>query len=105
MESYPVIPLFSALFLIAGTVTYFIVKRTRNYIDAIPTFTDKLKLSAIYLALFGISLLAVPYLAKKENSQNVFTNELQSNGMYRFYLAFMNSELDYFKFYKTLARK
>jgi phosphoglycerol transferase MdoB-like AlkP superfamily enzyme len=102
MESYPVIPLFSALFLIAGIVTYFIVKRTRNYIDAIPTFTDKLKLSGIYLSLFGLSILAIPLLAKKENSQNVFTNELQANGMYRFYLAFMNSELDYFKFYKTL---
>jgi phosphoglycerol transferase MdoB-like AlkP superfamily enzyme len=102
MESYPVIPLFSALFLVAGTVTYFIIKRTRNYIDEIPTFNEKLKLSAIYLALFGVSLLAVPSLAKKENSQNVFANELQANGMYRFYLAFMNSELDYFKFYKTL---
>jgi phosphoglycerol transferase MdoB-like AlkP superfamily enzyme len=102
MESYPVVPLFSALFLIAGTVTYFIVKRTRNYIDAIPTFNEKLKLSAIYLVLFGVSLLAVPSLSKKENSQNVFANELQSNGMYRFYLAFMNSELDYFKFYKTM---
>lgn len=102
MESYPVIPLFSALFLIAGIVTYFIVKKSRNYIDAIPTFPDKIKITAIYLALFGVSLLAVPYLAKKENSQNVFANELQANGMYRFYLAFMNSELDYFKFYKTL---
>lgn len=102
MESYPVIPLFSTLFLIAGTVTYFMVKRTRNYIDAIPTFSDKLKLSGIYLALFAVALFAVPTLAKKENSQNVFTNELQANGMYRFYLAFMNSELDYFKFYKTV---
>jgi phosphoglycerol transferase MdoB-like AlkP superfamily enzyme len=102
MESYPVIPLFSALFLIAGIVTYFIVKRSRNYIDYIPTFSEKLKISAIYLALFAIALYVVPSLAKKENSQNVFTNELQANGMYRFYLAFMNSELDYFKFYKTL---
>ncbi len=102
MESYPVIPLFSALFLIAGLVTYFIVKRTRNYIDEIPTFSEKLKISVIYFALFTIALYAVPSLAKKENSQNVFTNELQANGMYRFYLAFMNSELDYFKFYKTL---
>jgi phosphoglycerol transferase MdoB-like AlkP superfamily enzyme len=102
MESYPVIPLFSALFLIAGIVTYFIVKRSRNYIDAIPTFPEKLKISVIYLTLFVAALYAVPSLAKKENSQNVFTNELQANGMYRFYLAFMNSELDYFKFYKTL---
>jgi phosphoglycerol transferase MdoB-like AlkP superfamily enzyme len=102
MESYPVIPLFSGLFLIAGIATYFIVKRTRNYIDEIPTFPEKLKISVIYLALFVAALYAVPSLAKKENSQNVFTNELQANGMYRFYLAFMNSELDYFKFYKTL---
>jgi phosphoglycerol transferase MdoB-like AlkP superfamily enzyme len=102
IESYPVIPLFSGLFIIAGTVTYFIVKRTRNYIDAIPTFTDKLKLSAIYFTILGLSLLAIPFLAKKENSQNVFANELQANGIYRFYLAFLNSELDYFKFYKTL---
>jgi hypothetical protein len=41
----------------------------------------------------------------KENSQNIFSNELQSNGVYKFYLAFMNSELDYFKFYKTLPEK
>lgn len=102
MESYPVIPLFTTLFIIAGIVTYFIVKRSRNYIDAIPTFAEKLKISGIYLALFGIALLAVPSLAKTEKSQNVFANELQANGMYRFYLAFMNSELDYFKFYKTL---
>jgi phosphoglycerol transferase MdoB-like AlkP superfamily enzyme len=105
MESYPVIPLFSGLFIIAGIVTYFIVKRTRNYIDAIPTFTDKLKLSAIYFIVLGLSLLAIPFLAKKENSQNVFANELQANGIYRFYLAFLNSELDYFKFYKTLPEK
>ena len=49
--------------------------------------------------------VAIPNLAKTENSQNVFANELQANGMYRFYLAFMNSELDYFKFYKTLPEK
>lgn len=105
MESYPVIPIFSGIFLIAATVTYFIVKKTRNYIDAIPSFRDKLKLSGIYLALVGFSLLAIPYLAKKENATNVFVNELQANGIYRFYLAFMNSELDYFKFYKTIPEK
>jgi hypothetical protein len=43
-------------------------------------------------------------LATKENSQNIFSNELQSNGC-KFYLAFMNSELDYFKFYKILPEK
>jgi phosphoglycerol transferase MdoB-like AlkP superfamily enzyme len=105
MESYPVIPIFSALFAVAGLITFIIVKRSKIYLENIPTFGEKLKISGIYFALFGISLLAIPILATTENSQNIFTNELQSNGMYKFYLAFKNSELDYFKFYKTLPEK
>ena len=49
--------------------------------------------------------MSIPLLSTKENSQNIFSNELQANGIYKFYLAFMNSELDYFKFYKTLPEK
>ncbi|MFV8367468.1 LTA synthase family protein [Flavobacterium sp. XS1P27] len=102
MESYPVIPLFSALFIIAGFITYFIVKKSKNYIENIPAFVEKIKLSGIYLVLSSLSLLAIPFLSTKENAHNVFANELQANGIYKFYLAFMHSELDYFKFYKTL---
>ena len=102
MESYPIIPLFLALFIIAGSVTYFIVKKSRNYIENIPTFVEKIKISGIYLLLFGLSLLAIPSVSTKENSQNIFANELQANGIYKFYSAFINKELDYFKFYKTV---
>ena len=102
MQSYPVIPIFSALFLITGIFTYFILKRSRNYIDNIPSLTEKLKISGVYIVLFLVSLFAIPTLAKTENSKNVFVNELQANGIYKFYLAFQNNKLDYFKFYKTL---
>ena len=102
MESYPVIPLFSGLFFIAGCVTFAILKVSKNYISEIPVLSEKIKLTVIYFALFAISFIAIPTLARAENSKNKFTNELQANGLYRFYLAFMNSELDYFKFYKTL---
>ncbi len=105
MQSYPVIPLFTGLFIVAALVTYFIVKRSKQFIEMIPTFTEKMKISGIYLLLFGLSLLSIPFLSTKENSQNIFSNELQANGIYKFYLAFMNSELDYFKFYKTLPEK
>jgi len=105
MQSYPVIPIFSALFLVTAIFTYFIFKRSRNYIDAIPSVTDKLKITGVYVVLFMISLAAIPTLAKTENSRNVFVNELQSNGLYKFYLAFENNKLDYFKFYKTLPSK
>ncbi|MBO9584692.1 MAG: sulfatase-like hydrolase/transferase [Flavobacterium sp.] len=105
MQSYPVVPIFSALFIITATITYFIVKKSRNYIDEIPSFNQKLKITALYAVLFICSLLAIPGLAKTENSKNVFVNELQSNGIYKFYLAFQNSNLDYFKFYKTISNE
>ncbi|KRB53629.1 LTA synthase family protein [Flavobacterium sp. Root186] len=105
MQSYPVIPLFSALFLVSGIVTYFIVKNSKDYINEIPSFTEKVKISGVYWLLFAISLVAIPILAKTENSKNVFVNELQSNGLYKFYLAFQNNKLDYFKFYKTLPNQ
>jgi phosphoglycerol transferase MdoB-like AlkP superfamily enzyme len=102
MQSYPVVPLLLGMFIVSAICTYFIVKKSKNYLEDIPTFTEKIKLTAIYFAFFGLALLLIPYLSKKENSQNIFANELQSNGIYKFYLAFVNNELDYFKFYKTL---
>jgi phosphoglycerol transferase MdoB-like AlkP superfamily enzyme len=105
MESYPVVPLFTGLFIIAAIVSYFIVGRSKSYIDTIPSFAEKVKISGLYFVLFGLSLLAIPSLATNENSRNIFSNELQANGVYKFYLAFINSELDYFKFYKTLPEK
>lgn len=105
MQSYPVIPLFSALFLVTGIVTCLILKKSKNFINEIPSPGEKMKLSAIYLSLFLISLIAIPTLAKTENSKNVFVNELQANGLYKFYLAFQNNKLDYFKFYKTLPNQ
>ncbi|MDQ8014982.1 MAG: sulfatase-like hydrolase/transferase [Flavobacterium nitrogenifigens] len=105
MQSYPVVPIFSALFIITGIITYFIIKKSRNYIDDIPNFGEKIKITALYAVLFFASLVAVPGLAKTENSKNVFVNELQSNGIYKFYLAFQNNKLDYFKFYKTIPNE
>lgn len=44
----------------------------------------------------------IPFFANQEKSTNVFTNELQAEGLYKFYLAFMNNELEFHEFYKTL---
>ncbi len=102
MESYPVIPLFSIIGLVSIASTFYISKNTKNYLQNLPTFLDKVKNLAVYSLLFIISLIAIPFLAKQQNSENVFVNELQANGIHKFYLAFINSELEYDKFYKTL---
>lgn len=102
MESYPVIPLFTSVGVITLIITYFIVKRSKPFLDNLPSFAEKIKSLGIYIVLFIGATFLIPVLSKQETSHNVFANELQANGMYRFYLAFMNSELDYDKFYKTM---
>jgi phosphoglycerol transferase MdoB-like AlkP superfamily enzyme len=102
MESYPVIPLFIGVGLITALFTYFIVIRTKPFLYNLPPFSEKIKGLVSYIVLFIISLYAIPLLSNQEKSSNVFTNELQADGLYKFYLAFMNNELEFHKFYKTL---
>lgn len=105
MESYPVVPLFVGVGIVTLIATYIIVQRSKEYLISLPDFTSKLKNLTLFILLVLISLFTIPKFAKLENSENIFANELQSNGLYRFYLAFQNSELDYNKFYKTLPQR
>lgn len=102
LESYPVIPLFSIVGLVSGIVTFIIVKKSKPFLEKLPTFSEKIKNLALYSFLFFLSIYFIPILGSKGNSNNIFTNELQANGLYKFYLAFNNSELDFYKFYKTI---
>lgn len=102
MESYPVVPLFSIIGILAVLSTYFIIQKSKKYLDEIPNIKTKVNIILGQLVLIALALFTIPNIAKKEDSSNVFTNELQSNGLYKFYLAFMNSELDFMKFYDTM---
>ena len=102
MESYPVVPLFIGIGLLTTLFTYFIVIHTKPFLSNLPSFSDKIKGLITYVVLFIISVLVIPVLAEQEKSTNLFTNELQADGLYKFYVAFMTNELDYDKFYKTL---
>ncbi|MFN3968888.1 LTA synthase family protein [Flavobacterium sp.] len=102
MESYPVIPLFTGVGLITGIITYLIVKRSQPFLNYLPTFRDKILGLGTYALLLTLSLFAVPIIAKQGNNSNVYVNELEANGIYKFYTAFMNNELAFDKFYKTI---
>ncbi|MEY2703278.1 MAG: hypothetical protein RLY43_1917, partial [Bacteroidota bacterium] len=102
IESYPVVPLFTGVGILAIGTTYFIVKHSKSYLANLPDFRSKLKISIVQIGLICVAVFSIPFLAKQENTTNIFTNELQSNGTYKFYLAFKNSELDFIKFYDTL---
>jgi hypothetical protein len=50
MESYPVVPLFSGLFIIKGTVTYFILKGSEVILTASLHLLRKIKISGFTLS-------------------------------------------------------
>ena len=105
MESYPVVPLFASVGILSFAATYIIIKKSKSYLEDLPNFSNKLKIIGVQLLLLVSTLLILPTITSQQNSSNVFANELQSNGLQKFYKAFTNSELDYFEFYETLPEE
>ncbi|WP_396193981.1 LTA synthase family protein [Flavobacterium sp.] len=105
MESYPVVPLFLSVGIITIGITYWIVKNSLYFLDNLPKSTDKIKGTVAYTVLFVTAVTVIPMLGDKANNDNVFVNELQANGIYKFAIAFKNNELDFDTYYKTLSSK
>lgn len=102
MESYPVVPLFTGVGLITVVITFFVVKRSQPFFNELPNLRAKFLGLSIYIILLLGSLFIVPIIAEQENNANVYVNELEANGLYKFYNAFVNNELAFDKFYKTI---
>ena len=104
MESYPVVPLFSGVFVVVLALTIFLYKKTKSTLETIPSLKEKGLFLGGYMALFLLSLWVTP---KFDNikSNNVFVQEIRANGVYKFYYAFTHSELDFFQFYPTLPEE
>lgn len=105
MESYPIIPLFSVLLLVSGVITYLLVRKERSLFNKYPSTLYKAGLSVVYFLLTGIAFIVLNLNVRFQNRSNVFVNELQANGSYKFCLAFVNSELSYTDFYITIPQK
>ncbi|WP_353076500.1 sulfatase-like hydrolase/transferase [Flavobacterium sp.] len=102
MESYPVVPLFASVGILSFAASYIIIKKSKSFLEDLPNFSNKLKIIGVQLLLLVSAFLILPIITSQQNSSNVFANELQSNGLQKFYKAFTNSELDYFEFYEIL---
>ena len=104
MESYPVVPLFSGVFVVVIALTIFLYKKTKSTLETIPNLKEKGLFLGGYVALFLLSLWATPKFDDIK-SNNVFVQEIRANGVYKFYYAFTHSELDFFQFYPTLPEE
>lgn len=103
MESYPIIPLFTAIFVVTGLATWWIHKKTKDSLLQLPNLVQKFTLLGVFAVLLGISLSFAEKINLKKG--NIFQQEIAANGMVKFYEAFSNNTLDFFTFYPTVDQK
>lgn len=104
MESYPVVPLFSAILIVTLAITWFIYKKTKDQLLELPDFKQKMVLLGTFIVMVSLSILGVSSLMQIR-SDNVFADEIESNGLPKFYWAFTHNELDYFQFYPQIGQQ
>mgnify|MGYP003541983686 FL=1 len=103
MESYPIIPLFTAIFVVTGLATWWIYKKTKDSLLQLPNLVQKLTLLGVFAILLAISISFAEKINLKKG--NIFQQEIAANGMVKFYEAFSNNTLDFFTFYPTVDQK
>lgn len=105
LESYPILPLMTVLVIVAGGITWALARHTGGVFARLPRFRTKLIWTAGYAAALILSCILLNINTRFQETDNVYVNELQSNGLFRFYTAFVNNELEYGKFYRTLPEE
>ncbi len=105
MESYPIIPLMIGICLISAFITFFFVRPLHYDFKHYPSSKTKAIYSAAYALLLAIAILVLNFNVRFQNSENVYVNELQANGAFKFYTAFQTSELKYTDFYPIMPEK
>lgn len=101
LESYSILPLLTGL-LAATTVLFYLMRRSVD--RALATKESLLRRSRFAILLLFFPLITFFGLGQqlRNPSNNVYYNELGSNGPYQFVAAFRNNELDYQQFYASL---
>lgn len=74
MESYPVVPLFAGVGILAFISTYLIIKKSKSYLENLPDFPNKLKIVTLQVVLFLGALFFIPKISSHQNSSNVYAN-------------------------------
>lgn len=103
-ESYPLVPIFGVIFLIAGLCVLGLRRFVRLAHGGDSRFFSRTAWAIPLLCLPLVTFLCVDQ-SLRDISCNTFNNELASNGPYQFMAAFRNNELSFRQFYKTLPEE
>ncbi|MDM1044800.1 sulfatase-like hydrolase/transferase [Myroides sp. 1354] len=104
-ESYPIKTILISVVVLATLLTYWVVRGTKSAFAQ--PMESKQRISALlgYSIAVVVSIGILNYTTKFQTTDNVYYNELQANGGYKFYQAFKSSRLDYNHFYEKLDEK
>ncbi len=99
-ESYPLNTILSVILAASILLTLLLIPLLRQMHSVSTTFRSRLRQSAQFLL---IPLLAFVFVnvSLSHVSSNRYINELAGNGIYNFFAAFRNNELDYNHYYRT----
>lgn len=102
MESYPIVPMFLGVFLVAVLICWRLFRR-KNFSEsgnggAVPFLAT----FVIYAVLFAGSFFWLRFSYRNLQSSNNYATELQCNGCWNFLEAYSSSTLEYDRFYQML---
>jgi len=103
-ESYPVGPILGGLLLVTLALWWPARKKWSPVLASAPALKSRLKHTASWGLLVTVSGFSSGVMSTGV-FENQFNAELASNGLYSFFAAFRDNELDYARFYKTLPSK
>jgi phosphoglycerol transferase MdoB-like AlkP superfamily enzyme len=106
LESYPIYPLLALLAVFAIGMTLALRKQLKAALNAprLPARKAAYSVGALLLAL-GLVTGMVDQAAPRGLGGNAYQRELASNGLYQFFAAFRNNELDYQQLYSALPAR
>ena len=101
MESYPVIPMTLGIVVVTLLVTWYLFRRELVQTECLKGWRWKAVIGPAYVAALFAAIGLLNFNTRFQDSDNVYVNELQANGLYKFYDAFVKNTLDYEQFYLT----
>ena len=101
MESYPVVPMTLGIIVVTLLITWYLFRRDLVRAEELKGWQWKAIAGPVYIAALLAAVGLLNFNTRFQDSGNVYVNELQANGLYKFYDAFVKNSLDYPQFYIT----
>ena len=101
MESYPVVPMTLGIVVVTLLITWYLFRRDLVQAEYLKGWRWKAVIAPAYVAALFAAIGLLNFNTRFQDSGNVYVNELQANGLYKFYDAFVKTSLDYEQFYIT----